>query len=111
MSTYKPDLWEVVRISKDGEHIDKVYASWRGGYITPDEWRLSSGITQVVENDSHYQIHNHSGSIYLCPKQARGTTLFTQAILEQLKEGMEENGGWMELIGIELLVKDDHGKS
>ena len=63
MSDYSPDRWQVVSlVNEEGERIDKVFGSWYGGYAGSDSWKLSSGITKVVEHDKHYEVHNVSGS-------------------------------------------------
>ena len=92
MSTYTPDLWVVLEFKeKDSEEVNrKVLASWYGGYLGSDRWKLSSGITEIVDADTHYEIHNHSGSIYRCGKNSVGMSGFTSGVYEnfinQLKD-------------------------
>jgi hypothetical protein len=104
MSRYTPDLWEIVRLSINDEQINKILASWYGGFAGSDEWRLSSGIVEVVENDSHYQIHNESGSVYLCPKGAKGMSIYTSRVFNQLQEDFAAGGGSLEIIDINDII-------
>jgi len=70
MSVYTPDAWVIVRFTKGAEVTDKVLGGWYGGYGGSDSWRISSGITDIVEKDEHYLITNHSGSEYRCYRGA-----------------------------------------
>lgn len=66
-----PDKWTIIG---DGKNF-RVFASWAGGYLGCDNWRLSSGIVKVEqdsENENVWLIHNHSGSIYKCGKHHEG---------------------------------------
>lgn len=88
MSTYTPDLWVIVEIKNhdSDEAIQKVFASWYGGYAGGDSWKLSSGVTGIIERDTHYEIHNHSGSIYNCGKNSHGMSGYAAGVLETMKE-------------------------
>lgn len=61
---YTPDAWILMRTSD----CVKVLAGWRGGYLYGDEWRLSSGVTNIESTDKEWIITNYSGSIYYCGK-------------------------------------------
>ena len=71
MSEYTPDSWILLEISQGVHKSKKVFAGWTGGYMADDEWRLSSGITVIVDNGDHYDFHNESGSVYHCKKEAQ----------------------------------------
>ena len=79
---YIPDRWVVVELRSKTETIQKVLSSWYGGYLGSDSWRLSSGITQIIEKEDHYQIHNESGSVYECYKEAYGMSAYTSGIYQ-----------------------------
>lgn len=66
---YIPDEWCLVRINDD---LVKVFGSWRGGYVSGDNWRLNSGIENVKEEDDFYLFEGHSGSVYVCYKKNYG---------------------------------------
>jgi hypothetical protein len=74
MSEYTPDSWVILEVSQNNIKTKKVFAGWRGGYLSGDEWRLSSGITVIVDSGDHYDFHNESGSVYHCRKIAQGFT-------------------------------------
>lgn len=102
MSDYEPDRWVIAHItSKNHPPIDKIVGSWYGGYGGSDSWRMSSGITKVVPQDNHYEVHNHSGSIYKLFKGAEGTSAYTGSVINNMIKRLEESGeGMMRIIDI-----------
>jgi hypothetical protein len=100
MSEYTPDRWEIVHLKMDELDINKVLGSWYGGFAGSDNWRLSSGIAKVVENDNHYQIHNESGSVYTCYKKSQGMSAHTAQVFLDFEKELEEQGGTLEIINI-----------
>ena len=82
MRTYTPDCWVIVEIS--GSEVEMTYhrvlAGWYGGFAAGDSWKLSSGITKIVESDGAWEVHNESGSIYQCAKSAQRLSGYTQSI-------------------------------
>jgi len=107
MSEYTPHLWEIVRLTTDNDQVDKVIGSWYGGFGGSDNWRLSSGIVKIDENDSHYQVHNESGSVYTCHKQTRGMSSYTHMALKKLGEELKTIGGKLEVLDIANIL-DTH---
>jgi hypothetical protein len=106
MSDYEPDRWVIARItSKNHPTIDKIVGSWYGGFGGSDSWRMSSGITKVVPQDDHYEVHNHSGSIYKLFKGAEGTSAYTGSVINNMATQLEESGeGMMRIIDIKEVV-------
>jgi hypothetical protein len=94
MSEYRPDLWVIVELKYNDseEAVRKVMGSWYGGYLGSDSWRLSSGITEIVDADTHYEIHNESGSVYLCGKQCQGMSGYTTGVFNSLAKDLEGQG-------------------
>jgi hypothetical protein len=73
MSIHNPDRWVVVECTViDGETTRKVLAGWYGGYGGSDCWKLSSGITEIKEDENYYEFTNVSGSVYKCLKTSYG---------------------------------------
>jgi hypothetical protein len=109
MSDYTPDRWMIARItSKNHPAIDKIIGSWYGGYAGSDNWRFSSGITKVVEHDDHYEVHNHSGSIYTLHKGAEGASSHTAATFNNMATQLEESGeGMMRVIDIKEITPNE----
>jgi len=94
MSIYNPDLWVIVELKDNNsdEVTRKVMASWYGGYLGSDRWKLSSGITEIVDRDTHYEIHNHSGSIYNCGKHSQGMSGYTAGVFNSFVKDLEGKG-------------------
>lgn len=84
---YIPDNWIVLKITrhKEGDTFYKVLAGWSGGYLTGDNWRMNSGIEEIIDDDTHYIIRGYSGSIYRCPKDGETLRMNISGIYEKLK--------------------------
>lgn len=93
---YEPDRWIVIEV--DG--LQKILAAWIGGYLGSDDWRLSSGITQIEENEDFFTIKNYSGSVYKCHKQKEGMTYLTSSIYRSFKEATEDNGKTLKIVSL-----------
>lgn len=82
MSQYNPDVWVIVELS--GSKVESLYhrvlAGWYGGFAGSDSWKMSSGITRIVDKDTHWEIHNTSGSIYNCYKTVERFSGYTQNV-------------------------------
>jgi len=85
---YNPDKWEVIQI---GDHR-KVLAGWSGGYLDGDSWKLSSAIKETEETEDMYIFNNHSGSTYKCHKKARGFTVLSGSIYEEILQAAADKG-------------------
>ena len=94
MNQYRPDRWVIVELKlNDSEEVTrKILSGWYGGYLGSDSWRLSSGITEVVDADTHYEIHNESGSVYTCGKHCQGMSGYTAGIFERFVKDLEGKG-------------------
>ena len=94
-----PDNWVVLKIP-DGF---KVFATWAGGYLDGDSWRLNSGIKEMEEDEDNYYFIGFSGSCYMCHKKGYGVaTSYGQTILDRLLdtkkvELMDEETNWTSL--------------
>lgn len=73
-----PDKWLLIDV---GEGVHKVFASWTGGYLDGDYWRLNSGIERVEKDGDYFLFHGFSGSTYKCHKDAYGATGYGSALL------------------------------
>lgn len=102
MSDYSPDRWQIVSLVHDGERTDKVFGSWYGGYGGSDSWKLSSGITKVVEHDTHYEVHNVSGSIYTCSKNCEGMSMYAFGVFKRFEKQAEESNGQFTIEKIDI---------
>jgi hypothetical protein len=81
---YNPNRWLMVRLSNDGKVHYRVFATWAGGYLDADEWKLNSGVTQLKETETHYLFEGSSGSVYKCGKKSYGSTGYGFGVLNSL---------------------------
>lgn len=77
-----PDKWCLVKVAPD---LVKVMATWSGGYLDGDSWKLNSGIERIEETEDSYLFHGASGSIYECRKTAYGINAYGFAVLRGAK--------------------------
>jgi hypothetical protein len=91
MKEYYPDKWVIINIATPEYRIRKVLASWYGGFYGGDSYRLSSGITEIVDKDDYLEIHNESGSIYHCHKDNFGMSLFTSGVYNDMLKNIPDD--------------------
>ena len=84
-----PDKWVVVKINGSHPHY-RVFASWYGGYLGSDSWRLNSGITSLKEEENYYLFSGSSGSVYKCHKNQWGTNGYGGSVLGNLIKNRPE---------------------
>lgn len=84
MTEYTPDKWFIVehKGSYDMFGTERIFASWSGGYLDSDSWRMSSGITDWKQEGDYYIVRNQSGSVYKLHKNSEGATAYGAAILQ-----------------------------
>jgi hypothetical protein len=99
MSVYNPDVWVLVKIQSPGnEEYYRILGGWYGGYAGADYWRLSSGVNRVVDKDSYFEVYNHSGSLYNCPKHAEKLSLYTQSIFSRYEQEAKSKDWVFEIV-------------
>lgn len=80
----KPDKWVVLQIG-NVDPIYKLFASWAGGYLNGDAWRINSGIKAIYEDGPHYEFVGYSGSSYVCHKNGYGiATAYSENMLNTI---------------------------
>ena len=91
MKLYSPDRWIVIEVKENkNESIRKVFAGLLGGYLGSDEWKLSSGIIKVNEDDKLFEFINVSGSVYRCHKNMYGMTGWMGRMYESWQESLAD---------------------
>ena len=105
MNDLVPDNWVVIEIIGGEDNrppVYKVFASWIGGYLDGDSWKLNSGISKVTEDGDYILFHGYSGSCYKCHKKGwgRGTSYHTNILSSILNKA--ESAGYV----INILPKD-----
>ena len=83
-----PDKWVVVKIDNNTDtSFYKVFATWAGGYLDGDRWKLNSGIKSVESDGDYYYFIGHSGSCYKCHKNGYGiATSYGEGVLHRMVE-------------------------
>jgi len=98
---YYPDKWVVIKITpKSGEVCYKVFATWLASYLGSESWKLNSGITkcEFSSEDTMYEFHGHSGSVYYCHKRSYGTSSWTMGVLSTFIQRSEAAGNKIEIL-------------
>ena len=103
MSDYCPDLWVMLKITNDTECVYKVLASWYGGFVNGDSWKLNSGVTGVTIDENCYLFTGSSGSVYQCHQNNYGMSGYTTGILNSWIQKLSDNNSDTH---IELLSPD-----
>lgn len=109
----RPDRWVIIKITSGDEVFYKVFATWLGGYLDGDAWKVNSGIVRVEQEGDFLKFFGHSGSCYECApaEHAYGTNYYTQGVLDNMinkatelghqMEVMPSDTDWMNLINLE----------
>ena len=93
---YCPDKWHFV----DTGTCVKVFATWLGGYVHGDEWRLNSGCTKIIEEQDCYVVYGYSGSVYGLVKGREGTSAWSSSVLSRFMSNNES----MKIITVEEAI-------
>ena len=106
-----PEGWVIVKITDPSSDkttpIHKVFASWRGGYLNGDSWKINSGIKSVEETDTHYIFYGYSGSEYHCDKRYYGnSTGYAGMVLQDIIDRAHKKGYLMEELTKDYNFKD-----
>lgn len=94
----KPDRWVVLKFTTSEEIFYKVFATWMGGYLDGDSWRINSGITGAKEDEDYFYFSGYSGSEYICKKKCYGTNNYTQGVLESIINNAEKANSKVEVM-------------
>lgn len=90
-----PDKFVVLKIGD----IYKVFASFYGGYLGSDSWKLNSGIQSInIYEDDYIDFIGYSGSIYRCVIGCYGTSMYSQGVLNNIIEVGKKNNVEIEIL-------------
>lgn len=92
---YSPDAHRIIIIDTPEGKLIKLFASYSGGYLDGDSYRINSGTELITEDETHYFFHGFSGSIYKLRKASQGSlTSYTSGIYTNLlsQPGVREIG-------------------
>jgi hypothetical protein len=73
-----PDKWIIINTGL----TYKVFATFYGGYLGNDSWKLNSGIKNIKEDENFYYFKGFSGSIYKCNKTSYGVSNYSGNVLQ-----------------------------
>jgi hypothetical protein len=98
-----PDKWVVVKIYNNTDTpLYKIFATWSGGYLNGDRWKMNSGIKSMESDDDYYYFIGHSGSCYKCHKKGYGTaSSYGECVLNDMIENAYKVN-----VTVDLLSKD-----
>jgi hypothetical protein len=88
-----PERWVILKLPNN---YYKVFATWVGGYLDGDIWKLNSGINKVEQDEDFYYFIGFSGSCYKCHKNGYGTA--TSYGLDVLNKLIEQGQGKIEIM-------------
>jgi len=69
---YSPSAYRVILIDAPEGQLIKLFASWSGGYLDGDSYRINSGTDMIFGSDGHWFFQGFSGSIYKLRKDSTG---------------------------------------
>lgn len=105
---YNAEGWVVLKYKAPNNKVYyRIFASWRGGYLNGDSWRLSSGSEELPQLSSCGEFWiwpQMSGSCYKLPvNQEDGYTSYTGAILSSIIDRSGEDGTQKERVKLASL--------
>jgi hypothetical protein len=100
--TYVPDCWVIVRFeSKEFGTVDKILASFYGGYTQGNSWKLSSGIVGVEYADGVYTMPQASGSTYVCYKNSERLGGMAVGVYDDFLKQLEGTDSTVKIVTME----------
>ena len=90
---YNPDRWLMVKLTNYKNEVHyRVFATWGGGYLNGDSWKLNSGVISLRETKDNFYFEGSSGSTYICNKKSYGSTGYGFGVLSGLITRSLEQG-------------------
>lgn len=89
---YNPDGYRFIRIDTPDAPLIKLFASWSGGYLDADAWRMNSGCSKIVETEENYLVYGFSGSCYTLRKHQGNLNAYSSSVYTKILEqsGVQE---------------------
>jgi len=106
MNEYTPDRWQVIKLESEHDSHYRVFATWSGGYLHGQSWKMNSGIESVELIEDYYCFTGSSGSVYSCHKNNYGSFGYGASVLSQMMENskdevkvtiLPEDTNWLEM--------------
>lgn len=100
---YDPDKWVVFKIVEDGEEpLYKIFATWYGGYLHGDSWKLNSGVTEIETDGDFFLFKGYSGSTYRCHTDSYGMSGYSSGVAHSLIDDVKD----MPNVTVKILEQD-----
>jgi hypothetical protein len=94
MSEYVPDRWVVLKLTskvEGGATHYRIFATWSGGYLTGNSWKLNSGIVQAqVDRSNTWSFTGDTGSVYRCRAGGYGLSGYGAGVLQSLTDNNKD---------------------
>ena len=102
-----PDAYRFILIDNS---LIKLFASWDGGFAISEEWKLNSGVTDIIPLNTTYveygyDVHGFSGSIYTIRKEQGHLNSYTSSVLMGIVKKLEDGGVPVQEISLEEAVR------
>ena len=105
---HRPHGWVILKFTNEDDVFFKIFASWRGGYLDGDSWRLSSGSNNppVLSDCGKYWLwEQESGSCYYLPLQGEDVySFYTAQILANIIIQSGENDVFIEKVKLSSIL-------
>ena len=86
---YYPDTWVILRLTnkETNEQSYRIFAEWKGGYISGNSWRMNSGITLCNKlSKDLLEFVSLSGNSYVCCTDNYGITAYGSSVVASYNE-------------------------
>lgn len=102
-----PDAYRFILIDN---FLIKLFASWNGGFAISEEWKLNSGVTDIIPLNTTYveygyDVHGYSGSIYTIRSQQGSLNSYTSGIYASIIKKLSDAGVPVEEISLERAIE------
>lgn len=90
--SYIPDGYRFILIDTPDTPLIKLFASWSGGYLDADAWRMNSGCSSIVETEDNYLVYGFSGSCYTLRKHQGNLNAYSSSVYAKIlvQSGVQE---------------------
>ena len=102
-----PDAYRFILIDNS---LIKLFASWDGGFAISEEWKLNSGVTDIIPLNTTYveygyDVHGFSGSCYTIRNQQGQLNSYTSSMLKSIVKKLEDGGVDVKEISLEGAIE------
>jgi hypothetical protein len=92
--------------SKEFGVVDKILASFYGGYTQGNSWKLSSGIISVEYADGVYTIPQTSGSTYICYENSERLAGMAKGVYNDFLRQLEGTDSTIKIVSMKDYLRE-----